>query len=40
MDVVALKRAISNLAVLDGPMFSSSYDTSSAILIELLKPED
>jgi len=40
MDVVALKRAISHLAILDGPMFSSSCDTSSAILIDLLKSED
>jgi len=40
MDVVALKRAITNLPILDGPMFSSSCDTSSAILLDLLKPED
>jgi len=37
---VALKRTVSNLAILDGPMFSSSCDTSSAILLDLLKPED
>jgi len=40
IDVVALKRAITNLAYLDGPMFSFSCDTSSAILVDLLKPED
>lgn len=40
MDVVALKRTVSNLAILDGPMFSSFCDTSSAILFDLLKPED
>ena len=40
MDVVALKMTISNLAILNGVMFSSSRDTSSAIPCDLLKPED
>jgi hypothetical protein len=40
VDVLALKRTVSNLGILDGPMFSSSCGTSSAILFDLLKPED
>jgi hypothetical protein len=40
MDVVALKRVITNLPILDVPMFSFSCDISSAILLDLLKPED
>ena len=38
MDIVALKRVITN--ILDRPMFSSFCDTSSANLLDLLKPED
>jgi hypothetical protein len=32
--------AISNLAIVDRSMFSSSHDTSSAVLLDLLQPAD